>query len=118
MKRTYLYLTVLLIVASFSIIGCEPLQDFEQENLVGTWYTSDLGGMYYTFYENGTGRSENSAKQGLNFTWTLDGESLVLRYEGQSSVAYDDLVVTTLNATTLKCYYSSDPSDKLSFVKQ
>lgn len=118
MKETYFYLTLLLIAASVSIIGCQPVQDSDQENLVGTWYTSDDGGMYYTFYENGTGRSENSAQQGRNFTWTLDGKSLVLRYEGQGAIAYKDLVVTTLNATALKCYYAQDPSDKLSFVKQ
>lgn len=102
------FATVLLLFA-----GC-GLIDYDEELLIGSWSASD--GYNYTFMEDYTGSSTDSAGRGLDFDWSLDGDELHLRFHGsgyKDKSAHWVFIIKSLTSSKMEAYDSFDPDEEI-----
>jgi len=118
MKKTFFYLTSLIIIA-FMIVSCEPEEEsFDQSLLIGKWQS---GTLFYKYLDDGTGGTWDTGDdvteaEAQAFTWTLVMSELthihLLEIGGSVPKIY---TVTELTTTSLK--YQDDFGVKFSFTR-
>lgn len=111
-KRIFrLFLAVTTVLVLFA--GC-GLNNFDEELLIGTWDASD--GYRYTFMEDYSGVSTDSGGRGLNFSWSLSGDELQMRFTGSGQAgksAYLTYVIESLTESKLEAYDKNDPDEEI-----
>ena len=73
----------MLVVSLIALTGCGKDKEKDKNKLVGTWeYTSGL--FSYQFNDDFTG-AYNVGSQSMKFTYEDKGESIVIKYDGNST---------------------------------
>ena len=103
-----------LILATVLVVfaGCCLWEDdYDEDMIVGSWSTSTWS---YIFNDDHTG-SRTQAGRTQNFTWSLDGDELELKFEkyeeGQSQiVTFTVFIIEELSETRMEVYDKEDSS--------
>jgi predicted small secreted protein len=95
MKKTSLFLVVVLVIAGFSMASCATFSDMwsdAQENvssgrsqLFGSWKSNDSRPLIWTFNRDGTGSIVESNGNTMTLTYTTEGDSLTYTFTGANS---------------------------------
>jgi hypothetical protein len=118
MKKTLLYLTMLIAITIFAVSCTKEEVSYDQTLLTGKWQS---GTLFYKYAAAGTGAtwdtSDNVTEaEAQTFTWTLESDMLthihILQVGGSVPKIY---TVTELTATSLK--YHDDFGVNHSFNK-
>lgn len=118
MKKTLLYLTMLVVITLFAVSCTKEEVTYDQSLLTGKWKS---GTLFYKYLAAGTGSTWDTADnvteaEAQAFTWTLESDILthihILQVGGSVPKIY---TVTELTATSLK--YHDDFGVNFSFTK-
>jgi hypothetical protein len=117
-KKTFLYLTALMVLA-FLASSCEPEeQSFDESLLIGKWQS---GTLFYKYLADGTGGTwdtidDVTEAEAQPFTWTLVKSELTHIHILETGPSVPKIyTVTELTATSLK--YHDEFGANFSFTK-
>lgn len=120
MKKTLYRLSMVLATVLVLFASCAK-EKYDEDLLIGSWDSADSWS--YVFHDDHTG----SRTQGIvtqNFTWTLDGDELELKFskyeEGQSQIiTFRVYIVESLTTTRMEVYDKEDSyKDIIIFTKK